>query len=149
MTSTKFWETKTLEEMSHSEWEQLCDRCGRCCLHKLEDEDSGRVFYTGVACRYLDPATARCSNYGERKHLVPDCLSVSRDLADDCYTWLPKTCAYRRLAEGRGLARWHPLVSGRAETVMEAGISVAGRVISDEGVNDEQMEEHIIHWVRF
>ncbi len=142
-----FWERKRLTEMTPQEWERLCDRCGRCCLHKFEAEAEGELAFTRVACRLLDLESGRCRDYPNRFRHVPDCLQLSpqnlRYLA-----WMPRSCAYRRLHEGRGLAWWHPLVSGRWETVLEAGISVAGRVVSEEGVPEAALEEHIIRWIR-
>ena len=142
-----FWSTKPLDEMSPAEWESLCDGCGRCCLHKLEDIDTGLYFYTNVACRLLDCETCRCSNYPQRRTLVNDCVVLSPSDRGP-YSWLPVTCAYRRLSEGRDLAWWHPLVSGNPETVQRAGISIRGRVLSEEFVAPDGVEEHIIHWIR-
>lgn len=142
-----FWERKSLSEMSRSEWEALCDGCGRCCLHKLEDEETGQVFYTDVACRLLDLDVCRCAHYPERLRHVPDCVVLSPDNLDDLH-WMPRTCAYRRLAEGRGLAWWHPLVSGDARTVVSAGISIRGRAVPEAHVDEEQIEEHVIRWLR-
>lgn len=140
-----FWKTKALHEMTDAEWESLCDGCARCCLHKLEDADTGEVHYTAVVCRYLTDE-CRCSAYSERSRLVPDCVQLTPDRAHD-FHWLPTTCAYRRLAEGKDLEWWHPLVSGRAESVHEAGISVQGKAISDEHVHPDAVEEHIIRWI--
>ena len=145
--SPDFWRTKTLAQMSAEEWESLCDGCGRCCLHKLEDEDSGRLYYTRVACRLLDVGTCRCTDYPRRHDRVPDCVKIDPDTLGDA-RWLPGTCAYRRLAEGRPLAWWHPLVSGTPETVQRAGISVAGRVLPEDQVAPEGLDEHVIRWIR-
>jgi uncharacterized cysteine cluster protein YcgN (CxxCxxCC family) len=142
----KFWETKTLRQMSSEEWESLCDGCARCCLHKLEDEESEEVFYTDVACQYLDQDACRCTEYQDRNRLVPNCVWLTPDDVDT-FHWLPTTCAYRLIAEGQALPSWHPLVSGRAESVHEAGISVAGRCVSEAFVHDEDFEDRIIHWV--
>jgi uncharacterized cysteine cluster protein YcgN (CxxCxxCC family) len=138
-----FWKTKPLAAMSRAEWESLCDGCGRCCLHKLREEVSGRLHFTEVACRLLDTRTARCTDYACRKSRVPDCvrLTPARLARID---WLPPSCAYRLLAEGRDLPWWHPLVSGRAETVREAGVSVAGRCMSEREAG--ALEDHIIRW---
>lgn len=142
-----FWERKNLQDMSREEWESLCDGCGRCCLHKLEDEDSGRVYYTDVACRLLDMTSCRCTNYPQRLKHVPDCVVLSPDnLAD--LAWMPGTCAYRRLAEGRGLAHWHPLVSATRDSVQRAGISVRGRAVPESTVAPDEMEEHVIRWLK-
>lgn len=142
-----FWERKPLEAMSVAEWESLCDGCGRCCTHKLEDADTGEVHATQVACRLLDCGSCRCSDYPNRLQQVPDCLQVTPAIARDS-DWLPPSCAYRRLAEGRGLAWWHPLVSGSSETVHTAGVSVRGRVLPETIVEPEDYEDHIVDWVR-
>lgn len=126
-----FWRRKTLEEMSAAEWESLCDGCGRCCLVKLEDADTGIVHYTDVGCTLLDGATCRCRDYPRRQERVPDCLRLTPD-AVRRLAWLPDTCAYRVLAEGRDLAPWHPLVSGDPATVHEAGVSVRGWLAGPE-----------------
>ena len=142
-----FCERKTLAEMTDSEWESLCDGCGRCCLHKLEDEDTGKVYYTDVACRLLDLEQCRCKHYAKRLEHVPDCVVLSRENLD-ALSWMPVTCAYRRLAEGRGLADWHPLVSGDAQSVQRARISVRGRVISETAVDIEDIEHRVIRWLK-
>jgi uncharacterized cysteine cluster protein YcgN (CxxCxxCC family) len=126
MVEIPFWKRKKLKEMSREEWESLCDGCARCCLVKLEDEDTGRIHFTSAACKLLDGKTCRCTDYRNRNRRVPDCVRLTPENVGTL-SWLPRTCAYRLLAEGKDLAWWHPLVSGRAETVREAGISVAGR----------------------
>ncbi len=143
----EFWLARPLEDMSREEWEALCDGCGRCCLHKLEDCDSGRIYYTRVACRLLDLETCRCTDYPNRQARVDDCVRIDRQSLRDA-SWLPVTCAYRRLAEGRPLAWWHPLVSGDPETVRQAGISVSGRVLPEANVAPDGLEEHVIRWIR-
>jgi uncharacterized cysteine cluster protein YcgN (CxxCxxCC family) len=137
-----FWKTKSLSQMSRAEWESLCDGCGRCCLNKLEDEDTGQFLYTRTACKLLNVKTCRCSDYPNRAARVPDCVTLTADNVGEL-GWLPKTCAYRLLDEGKSLAWWHPLVSGRAETVAEAGISVSGEAYSEEGITVEQLLDHI------
>lgn len=143
-----FWEEKTLAQMTRDEWESLCDGCGRCCLHKLEDADTGRYFYTNIACRLLDESSCRCKHYDMRRELVKDCLVL--DPADEKqFNWLPTTCAYRRIAEHKPLEWWHPLVSGSRDTVHAAGISVLGHTINENDVATDEQEDHIIHWVDF
>ena len=122
-----FWKTKTLEELTGPEWESLCDGCGRCCLHKMQDEDTEEIYWTTVACTLLDPDTCRCRDYGHRREKVPDCVVLTPEIVRSV-KWLPETCAYRLVAEGVDLYWWHHLVSGSGETVHEAGISVRGRV---------------------
>lgn len=143
-----FWNTKTLADMCRDEWESLCDGCGRCCLHKLEDVDTGLLYYTDIACRLLDEQQCRCTNYPERARLVKDCLVLSPDDPDQ-FAWLPASCAYRKLAHGEDLEWWHPLVSGDPETVHQAGISVRGRCVSEYAVPEEKLEDHVISWVEF
>lgn len=138
-----FWRAKPLEAMSPAEWESLCDGCGRCCLHKLEDVDSGDVYFTDIACRLLDLGTCRCTDYANRARRVPDCLTLT-PAAVRKMIWLPSTCAYRRLAEGRDLADWHPLVSGDPDSVHRAGISVRGRAVPEAGAGDP--EDRIVDW---
>ena len=142
---SEFWETKTLFEMSHAEWESLCDGCGRCCLNKLEDEDSGEVYFTNVACRLLDQESCRCKDYAHRTDKVSECLVVQPAEAQ-AYRDMPPTCAYRLLAEHKPLPDWHPLISGTPESVHDANISVRGKVVSEEFIHPEQLEEHIIFW---
>ena len=140
-----FWETKRLEEMSPAEWESLCDGCGRCCVHKLEDEDSGEIAFTDVVCFLFDGESCRCGDYANRSRRVPDCLRLTPALVRSL-PWLPRSCAYRRIAEGRGLAWWHPLVSGTTETVHSSGASVAGRVIPEQHVHPEMIEARVTDW---
>jgi uncharacterized protein len=142
MTSLPFWKTKKLNEMSRTEWESLCDGCGRCCLNKLEDEDTGRFLYTRAACKLLDLKTCQCTDYPNRAKKVSDCVTLTPEIIGDL-GWLPKSCAYRLLDEGHTLQWWHPLVSGRQETVTEAGISVAGEVYSEDGIMVDELVEHL------
>lgn len=130
--------------LSSAEWESLCDGCGRCCLHKLEEEDTGDIHYTNVACRLLNPGTCQCKDYQNRKAHVPDCVQLTPDLVGSL-SWLPTTCAYRLLAEGQPLPWWHPLVSGDANTVHSAGISVRGRVVAENRAGP--LDHHIVTWV--
>ena len=141
-----FWQAKRLEQMTQAEWESLCDGCGRCCLNKLEEEGTGNTFFTDVACRLLDTAACRCRDYANRKAKVPDCVKLTAHSVQRI-PWLPPTCAYRLLAEGRDLYWWHPLLSGDPETVHLAGVSVRGRVkLSEDDVPDDKLEEHIVSW---
>lgn len=146
-----FWKRKTLGEMTRAEWESLCDGCAKCCLVKLRDEDDPyevRIEYTDVACRLLDPATCRCCDYKNRTRRVPECTVLTLDNLEDALEWLPSTCAYRLVHDGRDLEWWHPLVSGDPNTVHEAGISVLDRVWGEDEVDEEELEFHIVDWPR-
>ena len=141
-----FWRRKSLVQMTAAEWESLCDGCGRCCLNKLEEEDTGRIYFTDVGCRLLDGETCRCRDYAHRTAEVEDCVRLTPEVVGTI-TWLPPTCAYRLVAEGRDLYWWHPLVSGDSETVHMAGVSVRGRVAANEDeIDDETLEDHIVSW---
>ena len=139
-----FW-TKNLTELDRGEWEALCDGCGRCCLHKLEDEETGEVIETNVACRLLDHGTARCTDYKHRKAFVPDCLRLTPKLVAQV-RWLPETCAYKRRAEDRPLPSWHYLLTGSQDAMIRAGASVIGRVIAEDDAGP--LEHHIVEWER-
>lgn len=141
----KFWRTKLLEELTQGEWESLCDGCGKCCLNKLEDDETGEIAWTDVACTLLDGDTCRCNDYGRRTKIVPDCVPLDA-AAVRSLTWLPRSCAYRRVAEGRDLAWWHHLVSGSRRTVHLAGVSVRGRTVSEDEVPVEAYEERLVVW---
>jgi uncharacterized cysteine cluster protein YcgN (CxxCxxCC family) len=140
-----YWEEKALSDMTVAEWEGLCDGCGRCCLLKLEDEDTGTVVTSDVRCQLLDGDTCRCADYPNRQSKVPDCIKLTPEnvLA---IGWIPATCAYRRLAEGKGLAWWHPLISGDPETVVAAGVSVRGRTVDERSVDPGDWEDHAVDW---
>lgn len=142
MTAKPFWKSKTLDQMTPAEWESLCDGCGRCCLNKLEDEDTGEFLYTRAACKLLDLGTCQCSDYAHRHDKVPDCVPLTPKNIGSL-GWLPRTCAYRLLDEGKSLAWWHPLVSGRQDTVGEAGISVKDQVYSEEGLTVDDLVDHL------
>jgi uncharacterized cysteine cluster protein YcgN (CxxCxxCC family) len=135
MAGRPFWETKTLTELTVAEWESLCDGCGRCCLVRFEDEDSGEIIPTRVACRLFDAATCRCTDYADRRRHVPDCVKLTPYNIEEL-PWMPLSCAYRRVHEGRGLPSWHPLLTGDAESVHRAGASVRGQVISEAALED-------------
>ncbi len=138
-----FWRTKTLKDMTRAEWESLCDGCGRCCLHKLRDDDTGELAWTNVACRLLDTQSCRCSDYANRRARVPDCVKLTPKQLGTI-DWLPPSCAYRLVAEGQDLPWWHPLVSGDAETVVTAGVSVRGKTIGEREAGS--LEDHIVPW---
>lgn len=140
-----YWKTKTLAEMSPDEWEALCDGCGKCCLLKLEDEATGEFYHTDVACFLLDYEACRCRDYEGRTKQVPDCVVLTPGNVGSL-GFMPSTCAYRLLAEGKDLPDWHPLVSGDAASVHGAGMSVRGRVTCEKGVPDEALEDHIVEW---
>ncbi|MDD9720090.1 YcgN family cysteine cluster protein [Sulfitobacter sp. PR48] len=140
----RFWETTPLTKMTPREWEALCDGCGKCCLNKLEDEDTEEVALTRVACRLLDDATCRCAHYENRHEFVPDCIVLRPDNLDTHAYWMPQTCAYRLLWQGKPLPDWHPLITGTAQSVHDAGVSVQGRTVSEFDVPFEEWEDHII-----
>lgn len=140
----RFWEKKPLPKMSPAEWEALCDGCGKCCLNKLEDEDTEEVALTRVACRLLDDATCRCAHYENRHQFVPDCIVLKPDNLDTHAYWMPLTCAYRLLWQGKPLYDWHPLISGTAQSVHDAGISVQGNTVSEFDTPFEEWEDYII-----
>ena len=139
-----FWRNKRLTDMSDEEWESLCDGCGQCCLHKLEDSDTGAIAVTEVACAYLDLETCRCKDYTNRSRNVPDCVTLTSGNIQALH-WMPETCAYRLVANGQDLPWWHPLVSGDPETVIAAGVSVRGRAISEDDVDD--LEDYVSGWL--
>jgi uncharacterized cysteine cluster protein YcgN (CxxCxxCC family) len=145
MSERPFWEAKRLEQMTRQEWESLCDGCAKCCVHKLEDEDTGLVHYTRVVCRYLDQNKCRCTVYDKRRRLVPTCLQLEPGELDQLH-WMPSTCAYRLLNEGKGLPIWHPLITGSRRAMIEAGHTVTGKVISEDHVHEEDWPNHIVPW---
>ena len=140
----KFWERKKLKHMSKTEWEALCDGCGKCCLNKIEDDETGEVFLTRVACRLFDDSTCRCGQYQTRNQFVPECISLTPETMSQHAYWLPKTCAYLLLWEDKALFEWHPLISGDFETVHEAGISIQGQSIPEFEVEEDDWEDHLI-----
>lgn len=144
---TEFWKTYPLDELNSAEWEALCDGCGLCCLIKLEDEDSNEVAYTKVACKLLDCQTARCSDYKQRFKFVPDCIQLTPKKLATIH-WLPPSCAYRRLKEGKNLPTWHYLNTGSHDSIIKARKSAAGRCISENKINEEEIEDYVVRWVR-
>ena len=144
--NSPFWISKKLDEFSPEEWDALCDGCGICCLYKLEDEETGDIYYTNVACRLLDPRTCHCTNYEHRTEIVSTCLRLTPELTPQL-KWLPDTCAYRRIWEGKPLIWWHPLLSGDLDTVHLARVSVRGKTIREADVNLNDLEDFIVDWV--
>ena len=143
MSDIPFWRLKKLDEMTPTEWESLCDGCAQCCVIKFEDEDTGRIYHTNVVCELLEIYHCHCKNYAERCVLVPTCLTLTPELASSLQ-WMPETCAYRLLAEGKDLPMWHPLVSGDPKSVHQAGISVRGKVVSARDVDEEDLPDYVV-----
>ncbi|HWR64681.1 MAG TPA: YcgN family cysteine cluster protein [Bellilinea sp.] len=140
---TPFWKTKSMTEMTTEEWESLCDGCAWCCLHKIEDDETHEVYVTHVACRLLNLKTCRCSKYLQRLELVDSCLKITPENILE-FTWLPETCAYRRVALGQDLPEWHPLITGDPKGPHKAGASMLGRAISEYGVDMDYLEDYIM-----
>lgn len=140
-----FWKTKTLEEMTPDEWEAVCDGCAKCCLVKLEDEETGDIAYTRLHCRLLDGQTCRCSNYAERKTLVPDCIRLTPKALTEI-KWMPDTCAYKLLQNGEPLPQWHHLVCGDRQAIHEAGHSVRGQTHNEDDVDEDDLGDWVIDW---
>lgn len=140
----RFWATVPMTDMTEAEWEALCDGCGKCCLNKLEDEDTGEVALTRVACRLLDDSTCRCAQYPIRHQFIPECIVLTPATIPDHLYWLPQTCAYRLVHEGRNLYDWHPLISGDPQSVHDAGVSMQGRTVPEFEIDEDDWEDHII-----
>jgi uncharacterized cysteine cluster protein YcgN (CxxCxxCC family) len=140
----EFWRSHALEDLTRAEWEALCDGCAKCCLIKLEDEDTGEVAYTNISCRLLDQGTCRCGNYALRRQLVRGCVVLDRDNLESVLPWMPRTCAYRLVQEGRDLEPWHPLISNDPESVHRAGVSLRGRMVAEFEVGEEDWQEFVI-----
>jgi uncharacterized cysteine cluster protein YcgN (CxxCxxCC family) len=140
----RFWEKKPINALSDAEWEALCDGCGKCCLNKIEDEDTGRVYLTRVACRLFDDSTCRCGQYEIRHQFVPECIVLRPDNIDQHAYWMPRTCAYRLLWQGKPLPAWHPLLSGDPETVHDAGVSMRHLTVPEFEVSEDDWEDHLI-----
>lgn len=146
MLPKNYWQKKELEDMTRAEWEALCDGCGRCCLVKFEDEDTGAIAYTDVGCTFLDGDTCRCRDYKNRQKKVADCVRLTPEVVRTL-KWLPPTCAYKLLAEGEDLPDWHPLITGDPDSVHRAGISVRKRIsASEEDLTIEELERRIVRW---
>ena len=140
----EFWRRFALEDLSRAEWEALCDGCAKCCLIKLEDDETGAVAYTSLACRLLDLGTCRCGNYALRRQLVPGCVVMDRDNLERILEWMPATCAYRLVHEGRELEAWHPLISGDPESVHREGVSLRGRMLAEYEVAEEDWPDFVL-----
>ena len=140
-----FWQHTPLDEMTPTQWESLCDRCGKCCVLKLEDVDTNDIYYTDVGCKLLDCKTARCCDYQNRKDHVPDCIVLSMDNLPQL-RWMPASCAYRLLYEGKSLPDWHPLISGNPMSPVAAGQSVAGRIFPETAIDEDDLPDHITKW---
>lgn len=140
----RFWETIPMTEMTEAEWEALCDGCGRCCLFKFEDEDTREVVFTRVACPLMNCDTCHCGDYKNRKNLVPDCVSLTADTMKDTAYFMPKTCAYRLLHEGKPLFDWHPLVSGSHQSVHDAGVSIKGWTVNGHDISEKDWKDIVI-----
>ena len=143
--SLPFWKTKNMAEMSPSEWESLCDSCGKCCCIRLEDEDTAAIYITDVACKLFDPNTCRCTDYANRSKKVPDCVTLTPENVDKLH-WMPKTCAYRLVAEGKDLPEHHHLISGSYDTIHQVGYSVQHAVVSEELVDEEDLGHRLVVW---
>ncbi|WP_372883196.1 YcgN family cysteine cluster protein [Psychromonas sp.] len=141
----KFWEHKTLSKMSGKEWESLCDGCGKCCLNKIIDDDTEELHFTNVACHLLHTKSCQCRKYDKRFKLVKDCVKVSLDDIEQ-FHWLPASCAYRRLAEGKPLPEWHPLITGSQSAMHKGGFSVRGKIISENSIDPDNLEDYIAIW---
>lgn len=140
----RFWEHVPLQNLAPREWEALCDGCGKCCLNKLEDEDTSEVAFTRVACRLLDDTTCRCAHYEKRKVFVSECVVLTPQNIGKSAYWMPQTCAYRLLHEGKALHDWHPLISGDPQTVHDASVSVQGITVSEFDVPEDDWEDYVI-----
>ena len=140
-----FWKDKALSDLNHEEWEAVCDGCGKCCLIKLEDVDNGEIHYTDVGCTLLDSQSCRCRNYENRKTIVTDCVILTPDRLEQI-PWMPATCSYRLIYEGKDLPDWHPLVTGDPDSTHQAGQSVAGQIISEDDIDEDDLPSHIKDW---
>jgi uncharacterized cysteine cluster protein YcgN (CxxCxxCC family) len=141
----KFWEYKTLSRMSDKEWESLCDGCGKCCLNKLIDDETEELHFTNVSCHLLHTKSCQCRKYDQRFKLVNDCVKVSLDDIQQ-FHWLPSSCAYRRLAEGKSIPEWHPLITGSKSAMHKGGFSVRGKIISEKSIDPDKLGDYIAIW---
>lgn len=146
--NNRFWENRHFSEFTEEEWESLCDGCGQCCLMKLEDDDTGRYYFTNVTCRLLDMDSCQCGKYKSRTRDMPSCVVITPDNIEGL-DWLPRTCAYRLVAAKKELPFWHPLVSGNSGSVHDSGRSIRGKCISEKFVHADDLKEHIIDWYEF
>ena len=142
---SRYWESIALKDMNTEQWEALCDGCGKCCVIKLEDVDDGAIYYTDIGCTLLDTGDCRCKNYPERKSIVPDCVILTPDRLD-ALNWMPKTCAYRLLHQGQDLPQWHPLITGDPNSTHLSGHSVAGKILTEGDIDEEDYPDHITNW---
>jgi len=140
-----YWNTKNMAEMSAQEWENLCDGCGKCCCIRLEDEDTGAIYITDVSCKLLDGSTCRCTDYAKRKDTVPDCVTLTPDNLPSL-KWMPQTCAYRLVSEGKDLPDYHHLISGSRQTIHDRGMSVMNAVTSEVNVTEDEQARRIVIW---
>ncbi len=141
----QFWKAKRLEDMTFGEWESLCDGCAKCCLIKLIDAKTGKVHFTNVVCRYLDLDTCKCTVYEDRHKYVPDCVELTLKIVREA-NWLPNSCAYRKIARGENLSWWHPLISGNPQSMLIAGASIKGKVVSESEIEDNDLEDMVVDW---
>jgi len=148
VTSEPYWRRKTLDQMTLQEWESLCDGCGKCCLVKLEDEDTGKIHYTDVACALLDTGACRCTDYGNRQQRIPDCVTLTPENINRVKNWMPSSCAYRLLADGKPLPDWHHLECGDTQAVHHARKSVRGRCVTETGIEIDDLPARIVRWPR-
>lgn len=140
---TKYWLTTALEDMNEQQWESLCDGCAQCCAHKLQDEETDEIFFTNVVCRYLDTNKCKCSVYNDRHVHVPDCIKITPQNAKTL-SWIPETCAYKRLAKGKPLPKWHPLETGDPKSAHKSNISITNKVISEADINVDDLEDYLV-----
>ena len=143
MKINKFWLDKKLKDLNHDEWESLCDHCGKCCVIKLQNEESNELYYTNVSCKLLDIKTSQCKNYKNRKKLVPDCIILTSENIGEIAYWMPETCGYRRIFYGNSLEPWHPLISNDASSAIKSGETIANQAISELDINEEDLEDYI------